>query len=101
MPLDAGNEAPPTDLKVPKSHGNIRRVDVTMKMTTAVRRRNANRRVNTERSLTARKGKVGVGAKIENTDGPQRRATRGQHPLMGVAMKEVPAKKTRSVLSYT
>lgn len=101
LSLDAGNEAPPTDLKVPRSHGNILRVDVTMEMTTAGRKRNANQRVNTERSLTARKGKVGAGAKIENTDDLQKRATKGKHQLRGVAMKEVPAKTTRSVLPHT
>lgn len=68
-----------------------------MEMTTAGRKRNANQRVNTERSLTVRKGKVRAGAKIENTDDLQKRATKGKHQLMGVAMKEVPAKTTRSV----
>lgn len=100
MPLDAGNEAPPTDPRVPRSRGNILRVHVTMKTTMAGRKRNANQRVNTERNLTARKGKVGAGANIENTDDLQTSTTKGQHQPMGVAMKEVPA-KTRSVLSRT
>lgn len=100
MSLDAGNEVPPTDLKVPRNHGNIPRVDVTTKMKTAGRKGSANQRVNTVRNLTARKGKVYAEAKIENTDDLQRRATKGEHQLMGVAMKEAQAKTTRSVLSH-
>lgn len=74
---------------------------MTTKMRTAGRKGSASQRVNTVRNLTARKGKVDAGTKIANTDDLQRRVTKGQRQLMGVAMKEAQAKTTRSGLSYS